>query len=213
MIKINLLPVKKAKKRATGRRQVALMIAAIGVEIAMLVLFHLNETWTLAEKQRRNNEAKGAIARLKAEVGDYDLIKAQRDELLQQRDAINKLKSGRTGPVYVFRELSEILTKNKGPTYSRDEYEKRLRSDPNAGFNPSWDGRRLWLTGWKEQNRRVFLEGAAKSNDDVAEFLKRLQLSVFFTDVVLEGTKEVSDDKDPATGIHYTFKIHCAVRY
>ena len=91
-------------------------------------------------------------------------------------------------------------------------YEKRLRSDPNAGYNPSWDPRRIWITGWHEANRHVLLEGTAKSNDDVAEFMKRLQLSVFFENVILEGTKEVSS-AESSGGITYGFKINCGVRY
>src|SRR5262249_20964519 len=158
------------------------------------------------------NDVKAAVNRLKTEIGDYDVIKAKRDGLIAQRDAINKLKAGRTGPVFVLRELSEILTRDKGPTYSKAEYENRLRSDPNAGYNPSWDPRRIWVTGWRELNRHVAIEGTAKSNDDVAEFMKRLQLSVFFENVVLEGTKELSG-AESSGGITYGFKIHCGVRY
>ena len=37
------------------------------------------------------------------------------------------------------------------------------------------------------------MKGAAKSNEDVAEFLKRLQLSIFFSDVTPESTMQVSE--------------------
>src|SRR5262249_56904912 len=131
----------------------------------------MNEPGKGDKHTRRNSEMKAAIAKLKSEVGDYDQIKVQRDELIQQREAINRLQSGRTGPVFVLRELSEILTRDKGPTYSKEEYEKRLRTDPNAGYNPSWDPRRLWLSSFKEAGRQVAIEGGAKSNDDVAEVM------------------------------------------
>src|SRR4051812_46367822 len=114
MIRINLLPVKKAKKRATGQRQALLMAAALAVEVVAVVVFHMGESWKVDDKTRRNADAQATIAHLKQEVGDYDAVKAERDVLLQQRDAIQKLQSGRSGPVYVFRELSEIMTKDKG---------------------------------------------------------------------------------------------------
>jgi type IV pilus assembly protein PilN len=211
MIKINLLPVKKAKKRATGQRQAVLMLAAIGVEVVAVVGFHLNESWKVDDKTRRNAETQAAIQKLKTEVGDYDQVKAERDELIQQRDAINKLQAGRSGPVYVFRELAEIMTKDKGPTYSKEDYAKRLSNDPNAGYNPSWDPRRLYLTSWIEKDRAVKIEGIAKSNDDVAEFLKRLQLSVFFANVVLDESREPSSKNDGTQS--YQFKIRCQVKY
>src|SRR5262245_3220789 len=106
MIRINLLPVKKAKKRATGQRQAVLMVAAVAVEVVALVGFHLNESWKIDEKVRRNAETQATIQKLKSEIGDYDAIKAQRDELLQQREAISRLQAGRSGPVFVLRELS-----------------------------------------------------------------------------------------------------------
>ncbi|HJZ85069.1 MAG TPA: PilN domain-containing protein [Polyangia bacterium] len=212
MIRINLLPVKKAKKRATGQRQVLLFAAGLGVELVCIMVFHMNESWKVREKLDRNSRSKDVIARLKADVGNYEEIKAQRDDLVTQREAINKLKAGRTGPVYVLRELSEILTQDKGPTYSKEDYVKRMQTDPNAGYNPSWDPRRIWVTGWHEASRRVLIEGMAKSNDDVAEFMKRLQLSVFFADVVLEGTRQTTG-ADSSGGITYAFKINCSVRY
>lgn len=210
MIRINLLPVKQARKRASGQRQGLIIFLVLLVEVVGLAGFHISKASDLEEHKRNNVEMQADIARLKKEVGDYDVVKADRDELIAQRDAIGKLQSGRTGPVYVLRELSEILTKDKGPTFSKTDYEERLKRDPNAGYNPSWDPRRLWIVSWKEKERSVAIEGAAKSNDDVAEFMKRLQLSVFFSDVTLQGTKVVQGG---AEGNYYTFSINCRVNY
>src|SRR5690349_3015662 len=114
MIRINLLPVEKTKKRETGKRQLVLLAAVLGVEAVCITAFHLQEKWKIDQKTARNNDAKSAIAQLKMQVGDYEAIKAERDKLIQQRDAINRLQAGRSGPVFVLRELSEMLTKDKG---------------------------------------------------------------------------------------------------
>ena len=53
------------------------------------------------------------VAKLKQELGDYDKIRGQREELLKQRKTIQSLEAGRTGPVYLLRELSEILSPGK----------------------------------------------------------------------------------------------------
>jgi len=42
---------------------------------------------------------------------------------------------------------------------------------PNAGFNASWDPRRVWMEGYAEDQKHVRIRGSAKSNEDVAEFL------------------------------------------
>src|SRR5262249_42671108 len=133
MIRINLLPVKKAKKRATGQRQVLLFAAGLGVELVCIMVFHMNESWKVREKLDRTSRSTAVSARLKADVGNYDEINAQRDDLVTQREAINKLKAGRAGPVYVLRELSETLTPDKGPSCSKAASVKRMQTDPNAG--------------------------------------------------------------------------------
>jgi type IV pilus assembly protein PilN len=88
--------------------------------------------------------------------------------------------------------MSEILSPGKGPTFDRVTYEETLRRDPNAGFNASWDPRRVWMEGYSEDQKHVRIRGAAKSNEDVAEFLKRLNSSVFFSEVNLDSTSQVS---------------------
>ena len=67
-------------------------------------------------------------------------------------------------------------------------YEEALRRDPNVGFNSSWETRRVWLESYEENNKKVRIKGVAKSHDDAAEFMKRLNSSVFFRDVRLDST-------------------------
>jgi len=70
-------------------------------------------------------------------------------------------------------------------------YEETLRKDPNAGFT-NWETKRAWLDSYTENKLEVKIRGAAKSNEDVAEFLKRLNSSVFFKDVNLDATAQAS---------------------
>jgi type IV pilus assembly protein PilN len=192
VIRINLLPIRKVKRAEAGQRQFVYLGLALLVTVGAVVFFHLQTASRLEEIKRRNTILAADVARLKQEVGDYDKIRAQREELLRQRKTIQALEAGRTGPVYLMREMSEILSPGKGPTFDRITYEETLRRDPNAGFNASWDPRRVWIDGYSEDHKRIRLRGAAKSNEDVAEFLKRLNSSVFFSDVNLDATNQVS---------------------
>lgn len=190
MIRINLLPIRKAKRAEASQRQFLFMGLAIVATIGGLVLVDVQANGELDEAKRRNTILAAEVASLKKELGDYDKVRAQREELLRQRKTIQALDAGRTGPVYLLRELSEILSPGKGPTFDRITYEEQLRRDPNAGFNASWDTRRVWVDSYAEADRGVKLKGAAKSNEDVAEFLKRLNSSVFFSDVNLDSTAQ-----------------------
>jgi len=211
MIRINLLPVKAAKKREEAQRQLLLMLLSVIGAVAVIFAFHMWKQGEIDKLKRRNADLAARVAKLKAEIGDYDVIKAQLDELNRQKATIDRLKAGRTGPVGLMRELSDILSKGKGPRINVAEYEMLLKKEPNAGYNPTWDTRRVWLTSYDENQRRVKLAGGAKSYDDVAEFMRRLQLSVYFSDVQLQPVHTAVDSK---YGVKYvTFEMTATVNY
>lgn len=215
MIRVNLLPTRRGKRREASQRQILYMALGVLLTVGASVFVHLTKASELEAVLRQNRNLQADIDRLKTELGDYDKIKAQREELLRQRQSIKALEAGRAGPVYLLREISEILTPGKGPTFDRVAYEETLRRDPNAGFNASWDPRRLWIDSYDEKAKKVQIRGSAKSNEDAAEFMKRLGLSVFFADVVLDGTQQVGAQAARAgSGVkHITFNMNARVQY
>jgi type IV pilus assembly protein PilN len=211
MIRINLIRSKRSRKAESGQRQLLLMGAGLLATIGCIVALHISASGTLERLNQGNARMQQDIERLKAELGDYDKVKAQREELLKQRKSIEALEAGRTGPVYLLRELSEILTPGKGPTFDRVAYEEALRRDPNVGFNASWDTRRAWLEAYEEEDHKVRIRGVAKSHDDAAEFMKRLNSSVFFSNVRLESTQQQTVAGGSVR--HITFNLNAEVTY
>jgi type IV pilus assembly protein PilN len=206
MIRINLLPVKRSRRREAGQRQIVAMGAAVLAAVGGVVFVHISASNELDEVRRQNRTITADIDRLKAELGDYDKVVAQRQELLKQRKSIEALETGRTGPVFLLRELAEILTAGKGPSFDRILYEESLRRDPNVGFNATWDTKRVWLESFEEDDKTVKVRAAAKSIEDASEFLKRLQLSVFFSDVKPETTSQVTGTgANPVKHVSFSF--------
>ena len=211
MIRINLIRQKRGLRAEAGQRHLLAMGAAL-----LVGLGGRGGRPRARDRQagrpscRRTSASRPTSIALKAELGDYDKVKAQREELLKQRKSIQSLEAGRTGPVFLLRELSEILTPGKGPTFDRVAYEEALRRDPNVGFNAAWDTRRAWLVSYEEQQKKVRMRGAAKSHDDAAEFMKRLNSSVFFNGVRLENTVQ-SSEAGPVR--HITFNLNAEVTY
>jgi type IV pilus assembly protein PilN len=181
------------------------------VAVVTIIVFHTAAASELAELTARNTELDNAIKRLKAEMGDYDDIKRQREDLLRQSDAIRRLKANRSGPVWMMREISDILTLGKGPTIDKAAYEEKLKTDPNAGFNSNWEPKRVWLVDYTERAQSVTIKGAAKSDEDVAEFLKRLKQSAFFSNVYWQQTQPQFDSK--LNVAYVTFDVTCKVNY
>lgn len=211
MIRINLHPVRQIKKVQAGKRQLLLLGLIVAVELGIMAIFY---SWTSGQVEEKQATAAGLrlrIDKLKKEVGDFDQLKAQRERLIAQRNIINQLQRARTGPVSMMREMSEILSKGKGPTVDQSEYEMLLRRDPNAGYNPRWNPDRLWIEGFSEQGGRVAISGRAKDYDDVAEFNKRVSLSRYFADDFLEKNEQTFDR---ALGMKVVrFKLRCKVTY
>lgn len=211
MIRINLLPVKAAKRREQGQKQLLVGAGWITLVIVGIIVFHSAAESKINDLRTHNQELSTAIARLKNEIGDYELVRAQKDDLIRKKNAIERLQKNRSGPVWLMRELSDILTKGKGPTFNKDQYEELLHRDPNAALNTTWDPKRVWLLSYDEKAHQVKIHGAAKSDEDVAEFLKRLKLSAFFSDVYWQQTQPQFDQK---LNVGYvTFDVQCRVNY
>jgi type IV pilus assembly protein PilN len=211
MIRINLLPIKAAKRREAGQKQLLVGIVAVTLTLVGIIVFHTGASSRIAELKEHNQAVSRDIAKLKAEIGDYEVIKAQRDELIRQRDAIRRLQANRSGPTFMMRELADILTPGKGPTFNKEQYEEQIKREPATGFNPNWDTRRAWLISYTETNHSVKIKGGAKSDEDVAEFLKRLKVSAFFSDVYWQQTQPQLDTKLNVSFVQ--FDVQCKVNY
>ena len=66
---------------------------------------------------------------------------------------------------------------------------------------------RIWLTEVKLENHKMNMHGFAISENDISEFIKNLDDSVFFTNVNLSGTVESRSDQ----GVLQKFEITCDV--
>jgi len=115
----------------------------------------------------------------------------------------------------VMIELAKVLSRNGSPTIDHDRYMDLIRRSPGLAYDPNWDGRRLWLQRFSEENRNVELSGTALSHEDVAELHRRLTLSDYFYDVVLVETRTArgAQDYGPFAPQLVTFEIRCRLRY
>ena len=196
MVRINLLPQKKELRRSGGESSQTWLLAIAGVllfQAIVLVFVHRAKQNELAASVGKSKEIQTSIDTIKNKIKDHDAIKAQLTELRSREDAILKLQTARIGPTAMMLELAHILTTGRGPTADRDKMEQLKRDNPNAYPNLGWDSRRLWLDGFKEAERKVRITGFARDGEDVSEFLKRLTLSEFFSEVRLMPASKITD--------------------
>lgn len=206
MIKINLLAQKKRAERSDGSQVwLAVVMVIVLAEVAMLFLYHSFKAEELTQQERKNAELTSQIEQAKKNVANHEQVKADLALLRAREEAIQKLQSARSGPTAILMELARILTPGRGPSVDPDRLAQLRRDNPLSVFNPNWDARRLWITGYVEAQRSLRIDGKARDGEDVSELARRLNLSSYFYDVkLLPATRDADFVK---------FSIETKVRY
>lgn len=216
MIRINLLPTRDAPRRQAAVVQLIVVAVLLVVSAAVLVLVDSWQRSQITAQGRTNQVVENRIERIQKTIQDHDQIRDRISEIESKQGVIDQLQAGRTGPVMVMVELSKVLSRNGAPTIDHDRYMELVRRSPGQAYDPNWDGRRLWLREFREQNREVALSGVALSHEDVAELLRRLSLSDYFHQVVLIQTRSderQSESVGPFGPRLVSFSIRCQLRY
>jgi type IV pilus assembly protein PilN len=213
MIRINLLPEAKRQASTGGNAQLWGVVYLLSCFAWGVVLFivYLDANQTLDEQNAKNNELQGQIDRAKSQtqnIGEVEALLAKSKEL---ENVVGSLQAARQGPARVLMELARILSEGGGPSISAEALEKIRHENPLGAFNAGWDVRRLWLETFNETNRKCNVAGSGRTNEDVAEFLRRLNLSDVFDKVTLQST---AASHDPRTGLPaVSFSLSCEVKY
>ena len=157
MIRINLLPVPKARKQE--RLIIELAVAAVVIAVTLAVGYFVSDAKSAAiGKLRAENQALNEeINRYRARVGEVDKYKQKLQTLRDQLKVIESLQAGRSGPVKVLDELTEITP------------------------------RRLWITNMKESNQKLNLQGVGEDGSTIADFLESLKQSKYFSNIELQN--------------------------
>ncbi len=216
MIRINLLPQKNKAERGvvdTGGSQKWLLVVlgVLVLELAGLMVFHQTKEAELEAQRGRTRELQGQIATIQQLLAQHDAVKKELAQLRARESAIAQLETARSGPTAALLELSQLLTTGKAPTVDPDREAVRRRDSPLQVYNPGWDGRRVWLTSFKESDRTVEIKGLARDSTDVSELAYRLKSSVYFYDVkLLPGQKGATGNDAPGM---VEFGLELKVRY
>jgi type IV pilus assembly protein PilN len=215
MIRINLLP---QAKRATATTNTGtqvwgyLYLAAAVVWCVALAFVYFSVISDRDQVLAQNADLTRQIEQVKAKGGNLAELQKQLEKARQLEEVVNKLIAARQGPTRMLLELSAILSQGRGPNVDPKKLEEMRKSNPEAGFSPGWDARRLWIKSFKEDQLTCTITGEARNNEDIAEFLRRLSLSSSFEDVSLVRTGQPTGG-NAAAQASVSFDLKCKVRY
>jgi Tfp pilus assembly protein PilN len=219
MIKINLLPQKRLKKRAAAPDASSqhLLFGVIGLAAAgaaVVLLVDRPKRSKLAELTESNAQLQADIAQKNKQLEGYPELKKAADAADERYRAIQRLISAKVVPAHMLHELGEILSTGKYPTMTEGMARRAgtgPESDSNKRFQADWDASHVWLSSFIDTGGEFKLEGGAQSESDVTQFAKRLLASVYFRDVTPTAGERVTDT---STGTpYYKFTITGRVAY
>jgi Tfp pilus assembly protein PilN len=222
MIKINLLPQKRAKRAAAlaarepGAKDILFGVGALALAaVAIFAIVDAPRRSRLSAMRESNEQLQQEINAKNKELEGFAELKKAADEADERAKAINRLNQAKVVPANVLHELSQILS-NVGPTMT-DEMTKKTgtgaESDPNKRFDLAWDPSHVWMTTFTDNAKdgTFKLEGGAQAQIDIIQLSKRLQASVYFDRVSQQSEDRVTDRE---TGItFYKFVITGKVAY
>jgi type IV pilus assembly protein PilN len=163
MIKINLLPVKAAKKREFGRQQIVLFGLVLVIATIGNWYWYNRVSNELAQYDQQIARTRQEIAQLEKTIGEVKSIKDDKKALEDKLKILDTLKKGRTGPVKVMDELATIIPE------------------------------KVWLADYTETGGNVTLTGMAATYEDLSTLSKKLKGSVHFTNIVIKSAKQKPD--------------------
>jgi type IV pilus assembly protein PilN len=163
MIRINLLPVRAARKKESIRLQVSIFGLSLVAVLLLMAQFWMSLDHTISDLQDKIAVAQTYLQKYQKVIKEANKIKTELQKLEQKMDVIVKLEADRGGPVRFMDGLTGLVVPDK-----------------------------MWLTSLSESKGQMTLSGVAVDNKTVADFMTNLEKSPFFGVVNLISSKQVN---------------------
>ncbi|MBI5344484.1 MAG: PilN domain-containing protein [Deltaproteobacteria bacterium] len=145
MIRINLLPVRAAKKKETVKVQLTLAGIITCVVFVVSIAVYLTVRSEASSLQDNISRGQNEITELKKKIGELSRIKEQKKIVEEKLAIITNLEAARTGPTKLFKMIGASIPE------------------------------RAWLSSVKEESGAIVIKGHAVSDEVVADLMRGLQ--------------------------------------
>jgi type IV pilus assembly protein PilN len=155
MIKINLLPVRAAKKKETAVQQLSIFGLGVLLVLAITMSMYFVKRLQVSNTREDIATANAKISELKKKIGKLEELKTLKDQVKKKLDVLSLLRANKAGPAQRLATLSEITPEQ------------------------------LWLTAYTENGTDVKISGLAFTEELIANFMRSLEASPDFMAVEL----------------------------
>jgi len=155
MIKINLLPVRAAKKKETAVQQITIFCVSIALVLLVVGALYAVKLGQISSAKNDITASNNKITELKIRIGKLEELKTLKEQVKKKLDVLAQLRKNKKGPAQRLATLSDIT--------------------PDQ----------LWLTVYSETGESVKISGIAYTEELIAQFMRSIQSSNDFTGVEL----------------------------
>ncbi|MBI5328745.1 MAG: PilN domain-containing protein [Deltaproteobacteria bacterium] len=170
MIKINLLPVRLAKKKESIRRQLSITGLSLVLLFLILGVLYFSITRKIAEIKDSIAAEEKTIAQIDKEIGELKNIEAEKKVILDKVNIVKQLEVNKRRHLKIISDIAAAVPE------------------------------RLWIDSLKESGQTVVLIGFAAADDITADFMRRLEKNLVPWKVELEITQQVEKEKAKVAG-------------
>jgi len=180
MIKINLLPVRAARKKETAIQQISIA-GSVVVLIALIVIsLYIVKRVQVAAAKENIILANNKINELKTKIGKLEELKSLKEQVKKKLDVLSQLRKNKTGPAQRLATISDLTPEM------------------------------LWLTSYSESGQDVKISGTAYTEELIARFMKALEASNDFMAVELVVSEQTVVAETKLKKFDLTLKLRSA---
>ena len=157
MIRINLLPYRKARKKEVARKQASVIFLSLILVLVALIFYNLSLGSKIDGLTKKIDTTQVQVQKYRKAAKQVDVIKKKLATLKKKTQVINNLENNRQWPVRLLDTMAQVVVP-----------------------------KRMWFTRLAVKNNGVGINGIAMDNKTVVDFLVRLQKSGMFRSVELK---------------------------
>jgi type IV pilus assembly protein PilN len=177
MIRINLLPVRAAKKKETAVQQIVIFCVSLAVVLVIVGIAYGVRLGQIASTRNDITAANGKINELKAKIGKLEELKTLKEQVRKKLDVLSQLRKNKTGPAQRLATISDITPEQ------------------------------LWLTGYAETGNDVKVSGKAYSEELIAQFMRSIQATEHYMGVELIESLQIDEAGTKLKSFQLGFKL------
>jgi type IV pilus assembly protein PilN len=180
MIRINLLPFRKAKRRENLRMQISVFILSVVFVVIVLAFLGIIKSGQLEDVKAKNASLNKELKSYAEILKKIDDLKRSRKDLQGKLDVIRGLEAQKAGPVQLFDEICMAVP----------------------------DGSLFLKSLSEKESGQVTMAGVAIDYDTVAQFMTNLENTKTIDTVTLKATSQTEQEQQKVCTFSLTCTKH-----